>query len=130
MIRLRRAVTPNDEWVEELTDDLALVPPMPEHAVDRYCDQHDPRLTERGQPPAARFPRYRGADKMRDTPLTPAELDVLEAYSHGGRRATIGLWLHKSPFTVQEQTRSARHKLNVRTTTEAVGAAIRQGLID
>jgi DNA-binding NarL/FixJ family response regulator len=60
---------------------------------------------------------------------SPAELRVLDAFSHGRTNQGVADLLGWSPETVKTQTKHARFLLQAKTTTEACCEALRRGLI-
>ena len=62
--------------------------------------------------------------------LTEREAEVLEAVAQGWSNKEVSEALHISPHTVQVHLSNIFGKLGVRTRTEAVLYAIRQGWVD
>jgi DNA-binding NarL/FixJ family response regulator len=63
-------------------------------------------------------------------PLTEREMEVLEAVGRGWSNKEVSEALHISPHTVQVHLANVFGKLGVKTRTEAVLFAIRQGWVD
>jgi DNA-binding CsgD family transcriptional regulator len=63
------------------------------------------------------------------TRLTERELDVLRLLAEGLRQEEIGRRLGIGPETVRTHLRKACARLGAATRTQAVAAALRQGLI-
>lgn len=63
-------------------------------------------------------------------PLTEREMEVLEAMAKGSSNKEVSEVLHISPHTVQVHLSNIFGKLKVRTRTEAVLYAIRQGWVE
>lgn len=63
-------------------------------------------------------------------PLTPRELMVLKALSHGHSTATIATDLGLVPGTVRVHVEAIRRKLNATSRLGAVTAAIRYGIVE
>ncbi len=61
--------------------------------------------------------------------LTTAEREVLQAYAVLGDTRQVASQLRRSRRTVEHVLESVRRKLEVATTTQAVGIAIKSGLI-
>lgn len=62
--------------------------------------------------------------------LTPREVEVLQLASHGLTYKEIAGKLHVSENTVKNHMRHIMEKLHLRNRSEAVGYAIRQGLVE
>lgn len=62
--------------------------------------------------------------------LTPSELRVIEAMSHGLTADQAGDLLGVAPETVKSQLKAARFRLRGKNTAHAVANALRQGLIE
>jgi len=62
--------------------------------------------------------------------LSPREREVLEWTAAGRRQADIAATLGLSERTVENHLRSARRRLGVTTTAQAIRMAIRNGEID
>ena len=73
------------------------------------------------------FSRYGAVQKIE--PLTPREEEVLRALVHGLIKKEIADQLNISQHTVDMHLRAVYRKLEVRTQTEAVSKALRQGLV-
>ncbi len=73
------------------------------------------------------FSRYGNVQKIE--PLTTREEEVLRALVHGLIKKEIADKLNISQHTVDMHLRSVYRKLQVRTQTEAVSKALRQGLV-
>jgi DNA-binding NarL/FixJ family response regulator len=73
------------------------------------------------------FARYGNVQKIE--PLTSREEEVLRALVHGLIKKEIADQLNISQHTVDMHLRSVYRKLQVRTQTEAVSKALRQGLV-
>jgi DNA-binding CsgD family transcriptional regulator len=70
------------------------------------------------------------ADRLlRDDPLTPAQVRVLELMADGHSRASAARKFGRQEETVKYQLRLIRYKLHARNTTHAVAIALREGLI-
>jgi two-component system, NarL family, response regulator LiaR len=63
-------------------------------------------------------------------PLTQREMEVLEAVGRGWSNKEVSEALHISPHTVQVHLASIFGKLGVKTRTEAVLYALRQGWVN
>jgi DNA-binding CsgD family transcriptional regulator len=101
---------------DNLLDDLARAPAMPEHEIRGYLRDTGADLSEPGQ-------------LEPKTPVSPKELEVLAQLSIGYTSKQVARRLGKSPLTVKEQIASARKKLSAKTQTHACCEAIRKGLI-
>lgn len=73
------------------------------------------------------FSRYGNVQKIE--PLTAREIEVLRALVHGLIKKEIADQLKISQHTVDMHLRAVYRKLQVRTQTEAVSKALRQGLV-
>ncbi len=73
------------------------------------------------------FSRYGSVQKIE--PLTSREIEVLRALVHGLIKKEIADQLNISQHTVDMHLRAVYRKLGVRTQTEAVSKALRQGLV-
>jgi DNA-binding NarL/FixJ family response regulator len=62
--------------------------------------------------------------------LTGRELEILELVSRGFESPDIARELHVSPETVRTHVTHVLGKLGARTRAEAVGIAVRKGLIE
>jgi DNA-binding NarL/FixJ family response regulator len=78
------------------------------------------RLTQRD--------RYQGEGMVES--LTDREMEVLEAVAHGWSNKEVSEALHISPHTVQVHLSNIFGKIGVKTRTEAVLYAIRQGWVE
>lgn len=65
-----------------------------------------------------------------DRDPSPAELQVLQAFSYGLGYKSVGEVLGRDLETVRSQVRQARFLLRAKNTAQAVAIAIRRGLID
>ncbi len=63
----------------------------------------------------------------RDTPLSARELEVLQWIASGQRVAEVAATLGLSERTVENHLRRIRQRLQVKTTAQAIGAALRSG---
>jgi len=101
---------------DRLHEALRRAPHIPEHEIDAF-------VRAGGSVPMRRDSRLPAAE------LTPRELEVLGALSHGLEykmaAETLGLSLH----TVKERARSARYRLRAKNTLHAVAIALRRGLL-
>lgn len=77
-------------------------------------------------------------ERMRDKPsaatevdygLTPRELEVLEWLVQGLPKKQIAVRVGMSPHTVDSHLRSIYRRMNVRSNTEAVARAVREGVV-
>ena len=97
-------------------------------ALDAGLDREDAllavlqaaRTLEQGCPDE--LPRY--------VRLTPAEVRALETFARIDDFADVVAELGVTRHTVNQQTKNARRKLGVHTTTEAVDRALELGLIE
>lgn len=62
------------------------------------------------------------------TPVTTAERSALDAYSRHGTVKVAAHALGKSPHTVEQQLKSARERLGVTTTVQAVRLVVVPGI--
>ena len=100
-------------------------------AVEQVCaGQHviDPRLTTKLVDRATDRHRTHAAHGLIE-PLTPRELEVLQAVAQGLGNREIADRLCISVNTVQVHLRNIFGKLGVESRTAAVGAALKQGLV-
>jgi len=69
------------------------------------------------------------AERMRHTPLTPREMDVLRLVAQGFQNKEIAAALSIADQTAQGHVKSILDKLDAHDRTEAVAVAARRGLI-
>lgn len=67
------------------------------------------------------------AQQARETPLSARELEVLQWIASGQRVADVAATLGLSERTVENHLRRIRQRLQVKTTAQAIGAALRSG---
>ena len=67
------------------------------------------------------------AQQERETPLSARELEVLQWIASGQRVAEVAETLGLSDRTVENHLRRIRQRLQVKTTAQAIGAALRSG---
>ena len=67
------------------------------------------------------------AQQDRETPLSARELEVLQWIASGQRVADVAETLGLSERTVENHLRRIRQRLQVKTTAQAIGAALRSG---
>ena len=70
--------------------------------------------------PPRREALRRAAEKLRGTPLTPREHQILRRAAHGESNAEIAKAIHLAPTTVKSYLQSALRKLDARNRVEAV----------
>jgi DNA-binding NarL/FixJ family response regulator len=101
---------------EPIADDIMARPDVAQRIVDAYQD-----LTVNGPPLDAPIDR---------SPLTPREREVLERAGQGMTNRQIAADLGLRPQTVKNHLSSVLRKLDVRTRTQAVLSAAREGWVE
>lgn len=72
---------------------------------------------------------YHRGPRLPEEQLRPREIEVLQLAADGHTRSSAAAELYLAPQTVKMHLASARRRLGAKTTTAAVVAALRKGLI-